>query len=86
MRTGSTDVSQQQLAVPTGDMLKAGLKGPSETGTLGSELITIEEAINKMKAENTANAPALAKDLEDLKAANTPAKVKAKAKEMLSKL
>ena len=81
---GSTEV--QQVAVPSSDILKASLKGPAETGQLGSEMITIEETIAKMQTEKTANAEALAKDLEALKAANTPAKVKAKATEMLGKL
>jgi hypothetical protein len=81
---GSTEV--QQVAVPTADILKASLKNPAETGQLGSELITIEESIAKLQTEKSANADALAKDLEELKTADTPAKVKAKAKEMQGKL
>jgi hypothetical protein len=81
---GSTEV--QPVAVPTSDILKVSLKSPAETGQLGSELITIEECVEKLKAENAANAGALAQDLEELKAATTPAKVKSTAKAMLSKL
>ena len=83
---GQSSTPVEQVAVPTADILKSSLRNPAETGQLGSELITIEESIAKMQTENTANAGALAKDLEALKAADTPAKIKAKAKEMQAKL
>ena len=74
---GSTEV--QQVAVPTKDILKASLQNPADSGQLGSEVITIEESIQKMKAENAANADALAKDFEELKGSELTGESKSKS-------
>ena len=81
---GSTEV--QPIAVSPKDMLKANLQSPAETGTLGSEMVVIEENIEKLAAEDAAKADVLRADLEELKKANNPSKVKSKAKEMIGKL
>ncbi len=81
---GSTEV--QPIAVSPKDMLKANLQSPADTGMLGSEMVVIEENIEKLAVEDAAKADALRKDLEELKKANNATKIKSKAKEMIGKL
>ena len=66
--------------------IKQYLANTAETGTLGSEMITIEENLERLSSEDPAKGTELKKIFEDLKKATSPAVVKTKAKEIISKL
>ena len=68
------------------ELIKMNLQHPSETGQMGSEMMAIEQDLEKLAAEDPAKAAAVKKDFEAMKAAKSPDQVKAKAKEMMSKL
>ena len=57
-----------------------------KTGKLGSSLTSLEADINGIKSSNSSKGEALSKDYSELQQLNDPAKIKAKATEMLGKL
>jgi hypothetical protein len=68
------------------DQIKAVLNDVAQSGELGSGGMTLEQQIENIRPTDAAKADALKKGYEELKAATDPAKRKAKAQEMLSKL
>jgi hypothetical protein len=69
-----------QPTVESNEVLKQRLNGMAESGTAGSALGGMREAIQKLGKED------LLKDLDELEKAQDPAAVKAIAKRMLEKL
>lgn len=57
-----------------------------KTGQLGSGITGLESDINGIQLTNSAKAETLTKLLEELRGLTKPADIKAKAKEMISKL
>ncbi|MFO0944162.1 MAG: hypothetical protein U0930_25925 [Pirellulales bacterium] len=74
------------LEVKPADQIKAMLSSCLETGNLGSEQTTIEQAIEKMKSTDAAKAETIAKAFDALVKATTPAAKKSKAKEIIGLL
>lgn len=74
------------LEVKPADQIKAMLSSCVETGNLGSEQTTIEQAIEKMKTTDAAKADTIAKAFDALVKATTPAAKKSKAKEIIGLL
>jgi len=69
------------------DAIRSALQSVAQSGQLGSEGLSIQENIQKLRATDAAKADALAADYQELEAAGADAaKVKAKAQEMLGKL
>lgn len=68
------------------EQLKAALNDVVQSGELGSGGMTIEEEIEKIRPTDAAKADALKKGYDEMKAATSPAAMKAKAQEMMSKL
>ncbi len=68
------------------ETIKQSLSSTLETGSLGSEEILIEENIARLTAEDEALGAEIRKLFDDLKKAKTPAAVKGKSKEIISKL
>ena len=66
--------------------IKQNLAAAADSGTLGSEMMAIEQSLEKLASDDAAKAATVKKLFEELKKATTPAAVKAKAKEILSKL
>lgn len=66
--------------------LKTGLEGIEKSGRIGSGFGSLKGAIIALRKTDAAKADALEKDLNDLAALSDPAKVKAKAKEIIGKL
>ena len=66
--------------------VKSALQAAAETGQTGSEMTLLEELIPQIKAKDAAKGEQLQQDYTELMNANDPAKVKAKAQEMISKL
>lgn len=81
---GQTAVEVPQTGVK--DLIKQQLQSPANSGTLGSEMMAIEQDLQKLSAEDPAKATELQKDMEELKKATNPTAVKAKAKAMIDKL
>jgi len=67
-------------------LIKQNLQNPAETGQTGSEMMQIEQDLEKLAAEDPAKAETAKKDFAALKAAKSPDQIKAKAKEMMGKL
>jgi len=67
-------------------LIKQNLQNPAETGEIGSEMMQIEQDLEKLAAEDPAKAETAKKAFAALKAAKSPDQVKAKAKEMMGKL
>ncbi len=68
------------------DQIKAVLNDVVQSGQLGSGGMTIEQQIETIRATDAAKADVLKKDYEELKTLADPARAKAKAQEMISKL
>ena len=66
--------------------LKQNLANAAESGALGSEMILIEQSLERLSSEDAAKAAELNKIYDELRKATTPAAVKAKAKEIIGKL
>lgn len=62
------------------------LEDYEKTGKLGSSLTSLESDINGIKSSDSTKGEALSKDYRELQQLKDPAKIKAKAKEMLGKL
>ncbi|WP_145074924.1 hypothetical protein [Aureliella helgolandensis] len=81
---GSVEVETSASGVK--ELIRSNLTTASETGEAGSAIMVIGMDIDKLAAEDPTLAAELKKSFSELEKANTPAKVKAKAKEMLGKL
>ena len=66
--------------------IKQNLASAAESGSMGSEMILIEQGLDRLSSEDAAIATEVKKIYDELKKATTPAAVKAKAKEIISKL
>ncbi len=66
--------------------IKQNLMSTAESGTLGSEMMAIEQNLAKLESDDAAKGATVKKLFEELKKANTPAAVKSKAKEIIGKL
>jgi hypothetical protein len=79
----------EKVAVPTATIeasLRKTLESFEKTGQTGSALTALESDINGIKTTDAAKGAALHKGFLEMQQANTPEKVKAVAKDMLSKL
>jgi len=68
------------------ESIKQSLASTSESGSLGSEEILIEQNIARLTSEDADQGAEITKLFEELKNAKTPTAVKAKAKEIIDKL
>jgi hypothetical protein len=68
------------------DAVRETLEGVVQTGEGGSALGAMMDAIEQMKADDPETAAALEADATEIMGMSDPAKVKAKAQEMLDKL
>lgn len=66
--------------------IKQNLASTAESGSLGSEMMAIEQSLGKLESEDAAKGATVKKLFEELKKATTPAAVKSKAKEIIGKL
>jgi hypothetical protein len=66
--------------------LKSGLEGIEKSGRLGSGFGSLKGSVIDLRKTDAAKADMLEKELTDLAALSDPAKVKAKAKEIIGKL
>ncbi len=66
--------------------LKSGLEGIEKSGRIGSGFGSLKGAIIDLRKKDAAKADALEKELNELAGLSDPAKVKAKAKEIIGKL
>ena len=79
-------VSVEQPDDSPAEAVKRELETAAESGVLGSEMISIQENLEKMRGTDPAKADELLADLEQLQSMTDPAAVKAKASEMIGKL
>ncbi|MCS7237786.1 MAG: hypothetical protein NZ899_05880 [Thermoguttaceae bacterium] len=84
--TGPGAQKVQPVQVQPTDAMRSALESIAQSGQVGSEGLTIQENIEKLRASDASKADQLAKDYQELQATTDPAKVKAKAAEMLKKL
>ena len=82
-KEGSTPVEAPQSTVA--DLIKSDLQMIVDNGAMGSEMMSIQNNLETLKATDAAKADELLKDLKELEGMSG-AKVKAKATEMLGKL
>ena len=68
------------------ESIKQSLVSTSESGSLGSEEILIEQNIARLTSEDAEKGAEITKLFDELKKAKTPTAVKAKAKEIIGKL
>ena len=66
--------------------IKQNLASAAESGSLGSEMMSIEQSLEKLESDDAAKGATVKKLFEELKKATTPAAVKSKAKEIIGKL
>lgn len=75
---------------PTGgpaQLIKTDLQNAASTGQMGSEMVSIDQRMEELKASEPAKAAEVQKIWDELKAdMNNPATVKAKANEIIQKL
>lgn len=71
---------------PANAAIKQNLQGAVDTGQLGSEMMAIDNEIEKLATTDPAKAEELKKQFAEVRSASSPAQVKAKAKEMMDKL
>ena len=88
---GLTGCSRTESVRPTTDspaiLVKNDLQAAAKTGIIGSELVSIRENLEKLKATDPQTAEALLKDLSKLESlSNDPVRTKAKAKAMMDSL
>ncbi len=76
----------QPAQVQPADAIRSALESIARTGEVGSEGLTIQENIERLRASDPAKADALSKDYEELQRASDPGKVKSVAAQMLQKL
>lgn len=79
----------EKIAVPASaiqDKVRKELEGFEKSGQLGGELDGLKSDINAIKLSDPAKAETLTKLLNELQGLKKPAEIKAKAKEMISKL
>lgn len=84
--TGPAPQKVQPVQVEPTEAIRSALQSIAQSGQVGSEGLTIQENIEKLRSTDAAKADVLAKDYQELQATTDPAKVKAKAAEMLGKL
>lgn len=82
---GTVDV-QTESVQPAGASAKKMLESIAQSGELTSEVMSIQEELEKLKSTDEAKATALLSDLTALQALNNPQQIKQKAKEMADKL
>ena len=68
------------------ETIKQGLASAAESGAMGSEMILVEQGLERLTSSDAAKATELNKLYDELKKATTPTAVKAKAKEIIGKL
>ena len=79
----------EKIAVPSASIeasARKTLEGFEKSGQLGSGMTGLESDINGIKLTDSAKAEALTKLYRELQGLTKPAEIKAKAKEMISKL
>ncbi|MCY2978202.1 MAG: hypothetical protein NTU79_06000 [Planctomycetota bacterium] len=79
----------EKIALPPSaieESLRKTLEGFEKSGELGSGISGIEGSIDGIKSSDPAKAETLTKLLNELQGLKKPADIKAKAKEMISKL
>jgi len=81
----STEVPVDPPGLTVRDLIKQDLQMIIDNGQLGSEMMSIENNLEKLKAENSGKAEELQKDLDELEKASG-AKVKSIAQQMMNKL
>jgi hypothetical protein len=81
---GSVPVEQPDTSAV--DAVRRELQMVKDSGALGSEMISIQDNLEKMKATDAATAEALLADLQELESMSDEAQVRAKVDEMLGKL
>lgn len=82
---GSTPVAEQPAGTTVSDLIKRDLQMVADSGRLGSEMMSIQNNLEKLKVEEPAKAEKLEADLEELRKASG-SKVKAKAQQMIDQL
>ena len=85
---GGCGVSSTPIEQPTSstvELIKSDLKMVIDNGQLGSEMMSIQNNLEKLREENSAKAEELLADLKALEQASGAA-VKAKAQQMMDKL
>ena len=87
---GLTGCSRTESVRPTTDspatLVKNDLQTAAKTGIIGSELVSIRENLEKLKATDPQTAEALLKDLGQLESLKDPVRIRAKAKAMMDSL
>lgn len=68
------------------ETIRQNLASAVETGSVGSEMILVEQGLERLASEDAAKANEVKKIYDELRKATTPAAVKAKAKEIIGKL
>ena len=71
---------------PANAAIKQNLQNAVDSGQMGSEQMAIDNEIDKLATTDPTKAEELKKQFAEVKAASSPAQVKAKAKEMMDKL
>ena len=79
------DTTSVEVAAPN-TQIQSALESAAETGQIDSGIMLVREQLELMQETDAAKADALLKDLDELESMTSTGKVKAKAKEMLSKL
>jgi DNA-directed RNA polymerase subunit F len=82
----STVEVETESVQPAGASAKKMLENIAQTGELTSEVMSIQEELEKLKSTDEAKATALLGDLNALQAMTSPQQIKQKAKEMADKL
>ena len=87
---GGSDVEVQNVTPPPEktpvDAVRTTLETIAESGNGGSEVGAMMGSLEEMKATDPAKAEELLADANELMGMSSPAKIKAKAKEMIEKL
>ena len=83
---GSRGIPVEVIESGAKESIKQSLASTSESGSLGSEEILIEQNIARLTSEDADKGAEIAKLFAELKKAKTPSAVKAKAKEIVGKL
>jgi len=82
---GTVDVESESVD-PSGVSAKKMLEDIAESGQLSSDVMSIQEELEKLKSTDEAKGQALLDDLTALQALSSPQQIKQKAKEMADKL
>lgn len=81
---GSTPV-EEEPGSSTEDLIRQDLQNAAETGQLGSEMMSIQNELEKLKQENPELAQELSEDLNELEGMQG-SQAKSKAQSMIDKL